>query len=703
VILTYTIYTRVSVNTYEISKLPDTPGFWTEEFQSTKQPAVQDQVIAGRHYRKAQIRKVAVFPTRTGKLTVDPLEVTCQVQVQESQKKRRDPFDMLFNSPFSRYRTEERFVETEPLELTVLPLPSEGKPEGFNGAVGNFSMEVNLDRKEVTTNQALTMKVRFAGTGNVKLLQEPNFEAPADFECYDPKESVNVNKSGKQITGFKTFEYVLIPRIPGKSQLPPIEFTYFDPSSKTYKTITKGGYEIQVERGDDEAITSVNGLAKEDVRLLAEDIHYLMTLGSLKPLQSAWYIPKIYWVLMALAPIMGIVLFWVARLMGAATLRARRKDRKTYLNAKKELQAILKEASGSAKTEDTAIVHGRVHNILLNYLGRRFDLPASGLKKEEVLKLLQKTKTDDDIISTLDEIFNECDAARFAPKQADEWQLNRIVKRTSRIIDKMEEKWSTSHTKGSGKLSILIFMFLLSVTASNGLAQSPGDFSSDAAEELYRSGDYTAAISMYEQVIEQGWTSGEIYYNLGNCYYKKVQYGQAILQYERAKRLMGNNPDLVDNLKLANLHIYDRIEPLPRLFIIKAFFTTAELLTVRSWARLFIVTEWLLLLTLIGLYTISKPNFRVILGWSFIILLTLSICSGSFFLQQKISKDNLIEGIVLVENVEVRSAPESGSTEIFTLHEGVKITILREVSGWAEVQLLDGKQGWIPLEVFETI
>ncbi len=632
VILTYTIYTRVNVNSYEISKLPGAPGFWSEEFKLSQQPTVQDQVIAGRHYRKALIRKVALFPTRTGELTVDPLEITCQVQVQESRKRRRDPFDLLFDSPFSRYRTEERFTETEPLKLNVLPLPSAGKPDSFSGAVGDFNMEVSLDRTKVTTNDALSMTVRFSGTGNIKLLQEPDFTAPPDFESYDPKESVKVNKSGKRVTGSKTFEYVLIPRVPGTSQIPPIEFTYFDPASKSYKTIVKGGFAVEVEKGDGDAIAALPGISKKDVKLLAEDIHYLMTPGRLLQVGSANLIPLRYWIAMSLPPLLAVILFWTARLMGASTLRARRKDRKIYAKAKRDLQALAKSASGSGgRAADVSNVHGAVHGILLAYLGKRLKIPASGLKEEEVLKRLKDLNVQQETVSALEEIFQECNLARFAPQQADQWELSRIIKRAGRILDKMEERWHAPRSKKSGTLTILLLTVVLITFNSIGQAQKADDFDPVLAENLYRSGDYTAAISIYEQIIESGWMNGKIYYNLGNCYYKMGQYGRSILYYERAKRLLGRNDDLLINLKLANLRIYDRIEPLPRFFVIRIFNSVADSLTVRSWARLFIISEWLLLLAFSGLYFLRNPRLRRPLVWCFIIFLSIGIASGGLF------------------------------------------------------------------------
>lgn len=224
-----------------------------------------------------------------------------------------------------------------------------------------------------------------------------------------------------------------------------------------------------------------------------------------------------------------------------------------------------------------------------------------------------------------------------------------------------------------------------------------------AAEENYRTGDYEAAIAAYEGFINSDWSSGTIFYNLGNCYYKTGEYGKAILNYERARQLLGSDSDLLVNLRLANLHISDRIEPLPRFFILRILEGIGAALPVQRWAVLFLTAEWVLAVVLVSLYSVHKLRWRRVLVPAFVAALVVLIVSGGYFVQQKIYRDNLTEAVVLAEDVTVHSAPESDSTKLFTLHEGVKMRILRSVSGWSEIHLTDGKRGWMPDSAFEII
>ncbi len=244
---------------------------------------------------------------------------------------------------------------------------------------------------------------------------------------------------------------------------------------------------------------------------------------------------------------------------------------------------------------------------------------------------------------------------------------------------------------------MLLLLILTSVASSAPLTDLT------EAERWYREGHYSQAAEIYQSILRQGLSSGELYYNLGNCYYKMGQYGPAILNYERAERYLRDDPDLAKNQKLANLKVPDKIEPLPRWFVIQILDGIRRTLSLSGWARLFILAEWLLaggLITLISLRRMAMRRWITRLFWgSAVIFLT----SGIFLFSSHYSQSRTVEGIVMTGPVEIRSAPDENSTELFTLHEGAKVRVLRRLPGWAEIHLADGKQGWMPQEAFEII
>jgi len=443
ILLTYTIYTRVSVSAYEISKLPNLPGFWVEEFPAPPQgPEVRDVVIGGSHYRAAVIRRIALFPTQTGEMRLDPLEVTCQVQMQDRQRRSRDPFDQLFADPFARLRTETRLVTTAPLNIRVLPLPQAEKPANFSGAVGAFKLDVSLDRAAARTNEALTMTVRYSGKGNIKMLPPPNFKAPSDFESYEPKESVQVNKSGGSVSGSKTYDYVLIPRFAGKQKIPPIAFSYFDPQTRNFRTVSAGGFEIAIEPGSSAPATALPGISKEDVKLLGEDIQYLKSVSRLRPISSAAGLPASYWLAMILPPILAGLFLAASKLSGAAPVQARRQARRAYARMQRDLRRLAKIAASNPSVRDRFTrFYGGAHNALIGYLGERLRMPARGLKEDEVLEQLQKRSFPDEQLGEIRDLLNTCNFARFASSSEDASVMSQMVKRMRQVVENLETAW----------------------------------------------------------------------------------------------------------------------------------------------------------------------------------------------------------------------------------------------------------------------
>jgi len=223
------------------------------------------------------------------------------------------------------------------------------------------------------------------------------------------------------------------------------------------------------------------------------------------------------------------------------------------------------------------------------------------------------------------------------------------------------------------------------------------------AESLYRQGNYEPAANIYQSILRQGLAGGELYYNLGNCYYKMGQYGLAILNYERAERYLGNDPDLVKNQKLAELKAPDKIQPLPRWFVIQILDGIRRTISLGGWARWFILFEWSLAACLVILILLPGLAIRPWLTRLFWGCAVLFIVSGSFFFASHYTQSRNQAGIILASSVEIHSAPDKNSTELFTLHEGAKIRVLRRLPGWAEILLTDGKQGWTRQEAFEII
>jgi tetratricopeptide (TPR) repeat protein len=251
-------------------------------------------------------------------------------------------------------------------------------------------------------------------------------------------------------------------------------------------------------------------------------------------------------------------------------------------------------------------------------------------------------------------------------------------------------------------MRIISFLWLIAFMGFvNAVAAPLADL--EEAERHYREGNFEQAADIYQSILRQGLASGELYYNLGNCYYKLGLNGLAVLNYERAARFLGDDPSLQTNQKLAYLKSPDKIEPLPQWLVLQVADAVRRIFSVNGWARLLIAMEWLSLLCFMGLLSGRWLNMQRWLSRVFWVSMALLILSGACFGIGYYQQSRMVEGVVLTASVQIHSAPDQFSTGLFTLHEGAKIRILRRLPGWAEIHLADGKQGWMSQDAFEVI
>ena len=204
--VTYKLYFRVSVRSFNWEKIPSNPGFWMEEFEIPSQPPIENEIINGMTYQVATLRKIALFPTKSGELLIEPLSVSVDALVK-SQRKSRSLFDSFFDDPFGR--TVRKVLSSKAIPINIKPLPEKNKPINFSGAVGNFSLSVTSDKAQLKVNEAASVKISVSGEGNIKLVKAPALKTPPDMEVYDPKEKTNINRDNNRISGNKIVEYII--------------------------------------------------------------------------------------------------------------------------------------------------------------------------------------------------------------------------------------------------------------------------------------------------------------------------------------------------------------------------------------------------------------------------------------------------------------------------------------------------------------
>ncbi len=438
VTVTYKLYTRLNIaSQMSISKLPQYPGFWAEELETPNNISFTTETYEGKKYRVGILKKVALFPTQTGELSVTPFELDVPVQVQ---KKRRsnNAFDDFFNDPFFGIgQTIDFTAKSNSLKINVQPLPSGNVPDSFNGAVGNFSINSQIDKDRTKTNEPVTLKLTITGTGNISLLDMPEIKLPAGFEKYEPKVNEQINRN-QTISGRKTAEYLIVPRDAGKKEIPPVKFSYFDINKKSYTTLSTPPYALNVEQGT--GVNSPEYAGKEDVKLLGEDIRYIKT-----DTENLHRIGKFvlngfgFWAAVGFPFLigMGLVVWRKREDKLAGNVRLMR-----YQRAQKIAKSRLKQAKALMDADDHNAFYAEISLALFGYLEDKLHIPKSELSVERASIELKKRKLNEELISEFERVANKCEFIRFAPKESETAAMNEIYDELSNVITELEKSLS---------------------------------------------------------------------------------------------------------------------------------------------------------------------------------------------------------------------------------------------------------------------
>lgn len=243
---------------------------------------------------------------------------------------------------------------------------------------------------------------------------------------------------------------------------------------------------------------------------------------------------------------------------------------------------------------------------------------------------------------------------------------------------------------------VVLFLMLVSYASENQLVIAK-------ANKAYAEGLFTKAVELYKQVLTSGNESWELYYNLGNSYYKLNDFTSAILYYEKAKKLNPGNEDINFNIKVTNNKIADRIEPLPEMFYKRWYRNLVELFSVDNWARI-VILSFILSLSFGLLYVISqRVLLRKVGFWTGIIFFIISLISVLFSVQNYHTLQNNTEAIIFTPTVTIKSSPDEKSIDLFVLHEGAKVQILDNIGNWYEIRIANGSVGWLLTSSVEKI
>ncbi len=430
IIATYQLYTRVSIAGNELVKNADLNGFWSQDIDLGESQWTQE-IIGGYRWRVATIRKIVLFPQRSGDLEIDPLEMKFIVQ-QRVQGGGQSVFDQFFG----RVENIEYSLKSKPIKIKVLPYP-EPKPVGFEGAVGNLEMVVDVTNNEVKANEAVNIKVKISGKGNINLIENPKINFPSDFETYDPKIIDNVKTTAVGVSGTKVFDFLVIPRHEGQFKLDPITFIYFNPATKKYTTITSDPININVLKNDGSTSDNVvfSSPNKEDIEVLGEDIRYIhANQTNITTANQQFYGSWKFYLLLILAPLLFLVTFiFRNKIRVAQSDVVKVKSKK----ASKVATKLLVSAKNSLAANNKKAFYEDISKALFGYISDKLNIAAAELNQSNITDKLIAINVTEQTTQQLMDTIELCDMARFAPVSISEQE---VYNKAEAIINQIEQE-----------------------------------------------------------------------------------------------------------------------------------------------------------------------------------------------------------------------------------------------------------------------
>ena len=682
ILLTYKVYTLVSLTQLR-GDMPDLKSFYSQEVDLPQQKSFSLETVNGRPYRTCTWSQYVMFPQMTGKLQIP--SITFEGIVVQ-QNRNVDPFEAFFNGG-SGYIEVKKKIVAPGIEIQVDPLPE--RPANFSGGVGQFNISAQLDKTATKANDPVSLRIIVSGVGNLKLIKQPVINIPKDFDQYDPKITDQTKLTTNGLEGSKIYDFLIVPRHQGKYEIPPVEFTYFDTASGSYKTARSEGFTLDVAKGS--GAGTVNDFTDQaGLQELNKDIRYIKT-GKLRTqgIDNFFYGSVSYWVTLVVLALIFISLFIIFR------QRAIDNANVTKMRGKKANKVATKRLKKAAKLmaeNKPGEFYDEVLRALWGYVGDKLNIPVEQLSHDNISQRLAERQVDAETVSQFIEALDECEFERYAPGDP-KGNMNKVYEKAMTAIEKIEE---TMKKRRSVKTATAVLLMLLLPLGAQAVTKAEAD-------SAYAQGHYQQAITDYQALLKQG-ASADLYYNLGNAYYRSENITQAVLNYERALLLSPGDRDIRFNLQLARSKTIDKIVPESEMFFITWYHALVNLMSVDGWARTAIFSL-ALVIVLSLVYLFSQPVWLRKIGFfGGITLLVVFVLANVFASQQKQSLIHRKGAIVMSPSVTVKSTPAANGTDLFILHEGTKVTITDgSMRDWKEIRLADGKEGWIESKKIELI
>lgn len=698
IVISYKIYTLVPISEYMVDKFPSSQGFWVEELDNQATPTLEREIIDGKSYQVATLRKVLVYPQKSGTLHIQPmgLEVVAHLQTGTTQRQRvstGDPFfDAFFNDPFFAnvtpvFEKVNKKLKTNALTIEVGDLPP--CKEDFSGGVGRFDVSCSIDTSYCKTNEAITLDFTISGQGNLSLIEAPKLEIPEQFEVYDPDISDKLTKTAAGQSGSRTFRYIIIPRVEGTYTIPALKFTYFDPEKREYKTLSTDDFRLNIKKGKNDGGFAKQMSEREKYRNM--DITDIAAGRVSKDANSikAFSSPVLYIILLLLLSGLAVAIYFTKQQIkqreDVSGMKLKKANRVAVKRLKKA-EMYLRNGQGEAFEKE-------IGQALWNYLSDKFRIATYDLNIENIQKALKESSLEETISENTLQTLSNCEYIRFSQnKQPSEYR--KLYEQTVATITDIETNMTKSRKHSMAKAMSFILVAFVCMTSSLS-AQNVSQ-----ADAAYKNKDYAKAMKLYQKA-EKDNPDAKLYHCIANTAFRMSDYTTAILYYEKALRLTPNDKTLMTNYKICRSRLAGEVYVMPDFFLLRWVKALANLMSPLAWAILFCV---LFACSCVGFFLYYFDVDRKVLLF-YLCLLALVLSFGSFGLG--LYRQNLIHNkdyaIVFSSDVSLKGNQASSSDNDTKLFKGQKVKIEKRTGEEVFVKTEDGKEGWISSSTIKVI
>ena len=679
VLLSYKVYSLVELTQLN-GKMPDLNGFHTQEVKLPTQKSFHLERLNGKNYKCVTWSQYVMYPQMSGELKIPSIKFD-GIVVQRNRSV--DPFEAIFNGG-SGYVELKKEIEAPGLTLQVDPLPA--RPENFSGGVGNFTISAQLNKKEAKTGEPLNLRIVVSGSGNLKLLKAPIVNFPKSFDKYDVKVTDKTHLTTNGIEGNVIYDFLAVPQQIGKYDIPPTEFVFYDTKKQQYRTIRTQRFSLKIEKGTGTSseMSKFEEEQNKDIRPIMQGPAVMMKAKRMFFTSALWFI--LLFVIVAVT----VAIFVVLRQRQEIYSDSRRlRGSKANKVATRRLKLAGKLMEECRQNE----FYDEVLHALWGYVSDKLGISAEQLTRQNIAETLNRRTVNAETVDSFIAAIDECEYERYAPGDS-QGNMSKTYDMAVKAIMDIE-----ATMKSNKKASALVLLALVMSTlplATNAATKT-------SADQEYKRGNYPQAIADYKSLLKKT-PSAEVYYNLGNAYFRSDSIPQAILAYERAALINPGNSYIRFNLQFTRGKTIDKVAEPDEMFFISWFRSAANLATVDGWATMVLFSAALLGCCILLYFFSSRILVRKVGFGCAIAFAILFVLSNIFALYQKNALTSKEGAIIMAPAANLKKTPIRSGADEAVLHEGTRVDIAdRSIKGWLGVKLADGREGWIEENTVEEI